>query len=140
MAHIKIALIKCKNIPPTVFPPCFACDSSEKRNSLCLFSLCPLKAAGGDSLLLPMGSPLLPDTGLAVWPTQRLPLVQCLVAGPPGLCSCGKTRNFWGKGNGPAWGQEPGFQSELKHLQFPALCQACVYIGGVGINSPSWSS
>ncbi|KAI4557931.1 hypothetical protein MJG53_018684 [Ovis ammon polii x Ovis aries] len=42
------------------------------------------------------------DTGLAVWPTQRLPLVQCLVARPPGLCSCGKTRNFWGKGKDEA--------------------------------------
>lgn len=140
MAHIKIALIKCKNIPPTVFPPSVLLVILLKSAILySLFSLCPLKAAGGDSLLLPMGSPLLPDTGLAVWPTQRLP-APCAVSGgqAPWLVQLREDSRLPGQVTAQPGGRSL-VQSELKHLQFPALCQACVYIGS-GYKFSSWSS
>jgi hypothetical protein len=49
VAHIKIALLKCKNIPPTVFPPSVLLVILK---SAILFGLWPLKAARGNSLLL----------------------------------------------------------------------------------------
>lgn len=93
------------NCIPTI---CFACDSSEKRNSLCLFSLCPLKAAGGDPLLLPMGSPLLPDTGPAVWPTQRLPLCGVCWPGPLACAAAGRLEISGAKGTAQPGGRSLG--------------------------------
>lgn len=52
MAHMKIALLKCKNIPPTVFPPSVWLVVLKKHSSLSFLGLCPLKVARGDSPLL----------------------------------------------------------------------------------------
>lgn len=85
---MKIALLKCKNIPPTAFPPSvLLVILLKKRNSPCLLGLCPLKVARGDSLLLLTSGPCLVNggtsghrpTGLADRPLQGCP-VQCLGA------------------------------------------------------------
>ena len=126
------------NCIPTI---CFACDSSEKRNSLCLFGLCPLKAAGGDSLLLLMGPPLLPDTQARQ--SGQLKVCPCAVSGgrAPWLLQLREDLKFVGQREWPSLGAGAWVPVRTQTPAVPCtLPSLSVYIGGAGINSPSWSS
>lgn len=47
MAHIKIALLKCKNIPPTVFPPSVLLVILLKRAIICASLALSFKSCQG---------------------------------------------------------------------------------------------
>lgn len=122
VAHMKIALLKCKNIPPTVSPPSASLVILLKSTVLCAslaFVLSKLPEGGGWL----MGPPLLADP--QAWHAGHLKAA---------LCSCMKVGNVWGGGNSRAWGPEPGFPVLART---PAACFASpslsVYIRRVGI-------
>lgn len=110
MAHMKIALLKCKDIPPTVFPPSASLVILLKSTVLCASLAFVLsKLPEGCGWL--MGPPLLTDP--QAWHTGHVKAAPCSVwgLGKPWLCSCMKSAMSGAEGTAGPVGQGLGFQS-----------------------------